>query len=166
MNKGHSISEGSLLSLQCHINTTTIMEGIECNSGLVTNSAEVILCQIFISKLFYLKVTLHLRNTPPPVDIDDNIVYIICSVGHTTCPLSIICHYSSWLGDIFSETLCQCLDHSLCCPVPSVHLPQFNICTVQYLVTLVTEGKVTVKDEDDVTKIFELQQHLAIVTEV
>ena len=100
------------------------------------------------------------------MDIDDNVVYIICSVGHITCPLSIICHYSFWLGDIISETLCQCLDHSLCSPVPSVHLLQFNICTVPYLVTLVTVGRVTVKDEEDVTKIFELQQHLAIVTEV
>ena len=32
--------------------------------------------------------------------------------------------------------------------------------------TLVTVGRVTVKDEEDFTKIFELQQHLAIVTEV
>ena len=100
------------------------------------------------------------------MDIDDNVVYIICSVGHITCLLSIICHNSSWLDDIVSETLCQCLDHSLCCPVPSVHLLQFNICTVQYLVILVTVGRVTIKDEQDVTKIFELQQHLAIVTEV
>ena len=52
----------------------------------------------------------------------------------------------------------------LSCSISQPSAVQYLYCL--YLVILVTVGRVTVKDEEDVTKIFELQQHLAIVTEV
>ena len=69
-------------------------------------------------------------------------MYSLSLVKDTTpVPCQFLSHYSPLLGDILSETICQCLNPSLCCPVPSLHLPQFNISTVNYLVTLMTLRK-------------------------